>query len=86
MKHIVKLAALIVLLSGLIIVAVQPNLKVGSVYKTDYFSGRIVSVKITEVKYVGKQSQSGYLIWAKSLDGKDSLVKIDSYWLLKSRK
>lgn len=59
--------------------------KIGDIVITDYFIARQVYVKITDIKYVGKSSYTGFLIWAKSLDGKDSLVRIDSYWILPNK-
>jgi hypothetical protein len=59
--------------------AFEPN--VGDTVVTTFWDNEPIPLVITKKENVGARSQTGYVIWAKRLDGKDSLKCVDISWV-----
>jgi hypothetical protein len=76
---------LILVLITLICNAWEPE--VGDTCLTTYFSNQNTKVIISHIEWVGFQRCStGYMVWAKTLSGKDSLMGVDAYFVKPYRK
>jgi hypothetical protein len=61
--------------------------QVGDTCLTTYFSNSRTKVIIAHIEWVGFQrGQAGYVFWAKTLSGKDSIMGVDGSFVYPYRK
>lgn len=74
---------ILLILLSLVIICNAWEPQVGDTCVTNYLNAnQNTIIKISCIEFVGlDRCQTGYMVWAKTLTGKDSIMGIDASWI-----